>query len=63
MPEKPILERAFELARSGRYARMKDLEKALTAEGYSRADPHMHSPTVRMQLRRLCNQFYGLADA
>jgi hypothetical protein len=56
MPEKPILERAFELARTGEYARMKELEKALAAEGYARSDPHLHSPTVRSQLRRLCSE-------
>ena len=54
MQEKPILVRAFELARTGEFARVKDLEKALAAEGYSRADPHLHSPSARTQLRRLC---------
>jgi len=57
VPEKPILVRAFELARSGNYAKIKDLEKALAAEGYARGDPHIHSPTARSQLRRLCTQF------
>jgi hypothetical protein len=54
--EKPILHRAFELARSGQYARVKELEKALAAEGYARADPQIHSPSVRKQLRQLCRQ-------
>jgi hypothetical protein len=54
MPQKPILERAFELARSGDFDRVKDLEKALSAEGYARGDPHIHSPSVRLQLRRIC---------
>ena len=54
MPEKAVLVRAFELARTGEFARVKDLEKALAAEGYSRADPHLHSPSARTQLRRLC---------
>ena len=56
MPEKPILERAFELAHTGEYSRMKELEKALAAEGYARGDPHIHSPTVRNQLRRICSE-------
>lgn len=63
MPEQPILERAFELARSGRYMTMKELEKALVAEGYARSDPHMHSPTVRAQLRRICSQTGSLTTA
>jgi hypothetical protein len=54
--EKPILHRAFELARSGRYSRVKELEKALAAEGYARADPQIHSPSVRKQLRLLCRE-------
>lgn len=52
--EIPILMRAFELARSGKYTRVKDLEKGLAAEGYARGDPQIHSPSVRKQLRRLC---------
>jgi hypothetical protein len=52
--EIPILLRAFELARSGKYTRVKDLEKGLAAEGYARGDPQIHSPSVRKQLRRLC---------
>lgn len=63
MPEKPILERAFELARSGDYGRVKDLEIALAAEGYGRADPHLHSPTTRTQLRRICREACALRTA
>ena len=57
--ERPILHRAFELARSGQYARVKELEKALVAEGYARADPQIHSPSVRKQLRQLCREVYS----
>ena len=52
--EIPILHRAFELARTGEYRRVKDLEKALAAEGYARSDPQLQSPSVRKQLRGLC---------
>jgi hypothetical protein len=54
MYEKPILERAFELARTGEFPRVKELEKALSREGYAKGDPHIHSPSVRRQLRYLC---------
>ncbi len=54
MYEKPILERAFELARTGEFQRVKELEKALSREGYAKGDPHIHSPSVRKQLRCLC---------
>jgi hypothetical protein len=54
--EIPILHRAFELARTGQYKNMKDLEKALATEGYARSDPQLRSPSVRKQLRRLCRE-------
>jgi len=59
MNEKPILERAFELARSGEYARLKELERALAKEGYAKSDPYIHSPSVRKQLRVLCAASWG----
>ena len=52
--ERHVLERAFELARSGRYLSTKELLKALAAEGYAKGDPHLQSQSVRLQLRRLC---------
>jgi hypothetical protein len=61
--ERPILERAFELARTGEFINVKMLEKALAKEGYARGDPQIHSPSVRRQLRLLCLTHYGLADA
>ena len=58
--EIPILHRAFALAHTGQYSRVKDLEKALAAEGYARSDPQLQSPSVRKQLRRLCRQTSSL---
>ena len=52
--ERQVLERAFELARSGRFLSTKELLKALAAEGYAKGDAHLQSPSVRLQLRRLC---------
>jgi hypothetical protein len=52
--EIPILHRAFALARTGDYRRVKDIEKALAGEGYARSDPQLQSPSVRKQLRQLC---------
>jgi len=54
--EIPILHRAFELARTGQFGRVKDLEKALATEGYARSDPQLQSPSVRKQLRQLCRE-------
>jgi len=63
MYEKPILERAFELARTGEYSRVKELEKALSREGYAKGDPHIHSPSVRKQLRHICVSSCSLQSA
>lgn len=61
--ERPILERAFELARTGEYINVKMLEKGLAKEGYAKGDPHLHSPSVRRQLRLLCRTHYASAPA
>ena len=60
--EVPILHRAFELARTGEYRRVKDLEIALAAEGYARNDPQLQGGSVRKQLRRLCRAIPGSAS-
>lgn len=48
---KTTLERAFELARSGKHANMKELQRALTAEGYS--PQQLTGPALFEQLRKL----------
>jgi hypothetical protein len=45
------IERAFQLAKSGRFASMRELEKVLKAEGYSSAQ--LEGPSLRDQLREL----------
>jgi hypothetical protein len=52
--ERSIIERAFELARTGRFETMKELEKGLAREGYAKSDPQLHSPSLRKQLITLC---------
>lgn len=59
--ETPILERAFELARTGEFINVKMLEKALAGEGYAKSDPYIQSPSVRRQLRHLCREAYAQA--
>ena len=49
-----ILERAFQLARSGRFANLADLTKALKAERFESVEAQLHSPGLRLQLRQLC---------
>lgn len=45
------VERAFELARSGRCATIGEIEKALAAEQYEDASAHLGGPLLRSQLR------------
>ena len=59
--QRPIIERAFELAHSGRFETMKELEKGLAREGYAKSDPQLHSPSLRKQLSSLCRASCALA--
>ena len=49
-PTLRILERAFELARSGEVASVLDVGKRLKAEGFEAVASHMASPSLRSQL-------------
>lgn len=53
-PSKPIVERAFEIARAGIHPTVYDLEGQLWREGYTKGDVHLNSPSLRKQLRALC---------
>jgi hypothetical protein len=55
-PQKPFVERAFEMARSGRFATLETMERALHDEGYPKVSPHWNSTTLRKQLRKLCRE-------
>jgi hypothetical protein len=52
MSQPTILERAFELARSGKHTTVSELREALQAEGF---DPkRLQGPSLQKQLRQLC---------
>ena len=55
-PLKPLLERAFELARSGQYSKVEDIERKLGDEGYPKTSAHWNSTTLRKQLREACQK-------
>jgi hypothetical protein len=55
------LERAFELARSGKYAGVSELRQQLKAEGYS--PDQLTGPALLRQLRDLCIASAGSAGA
>jgi hypothetical protein len=48
-----IVERAFELARSGSVANMMELERALKSEGFAAPHDHFMGTSLRKQLRTL----------
>jgi hypothetical protein len=51
-----ILERAFELARSGEVATVLDLGKRLKSEGFEAVSSHMASASLRSQLASIMRQ-------
>jgi len=53
MNEKSLIERALELARSGAYERIDQIERQLNAEGYSNVASHLDAPSLRRQLSQL----------
>lgn len=55
MSEHP-LERAFELAKSGKYRDIMDLESQLKQENYLGVSQHLGSPALRKQLQAIMNE-------
>lgn len=51
---KGTVERAFELARAGKCADIRDIEKRLKAENYESVLGHLGSPGLRKDLTTLC---------
>lgn len=48
------LEAAFEMASSGGFASMPELERALRSAGYEKVSMHLAGAFTREQLRKLC---------
>jgi hypothetical protein len=49
-----IIERAFELARSGAYESSESITKQLKKERYEAVEQHLSSPSLKRSLRELC---------
>jgi hypothetical protein len=49
------LERAFDLARSGRFASVNDIRLTLKRERFEQVDAHLAGFAIARQLRGLCN--------
>ena len=52
MPSPAILERAFELARSGHYETLEQVRRRLVREKYEAVDQHLAGSLIRNQLRK-----------
>jgi len=49
-----IIERAFELARSGRCHNVAEVSAKLKQERYESVEAHLAGPSIRRELRRMC---------
>ncbi|MFL6843547.1 MAG: hypothetical protein ACJ8ER_01540 [Allosphingosinicella sp.] len=56
MSDPTLLERAFDLARSGRFASVADIRTALKRERYEQVEAHLAGPSIARQLRALCEE-------
>ena len=53
MPQMPIIERMFELAREGPCLNITELKKQLSREGYEYVDGHLRSGDLTKRIRHL----------
>jgi predicted transcriptional regulator len=56
VPTQSVIERAFELAASGRCKSLTEVEYVLTREGFEVVHVHMRSPSLRKDLAALMNK-------
>jgi hypothetical protein len=55
----PILERAYQIARSGTCRSITELKTKLAAEGYSAVNSQLYGKQLNDDLRRLCRESTG----
>lgn len=56
-PNRTALERAFEMARSGKFANVSDIKKAVVAEGY--AARQLEGKSLAHQLRAITTLYHS----
>jgi len=56
-----IVERAFQLAKTGKYVGASEIGRGLINEGYMRNDvrAHLHPPSIQRNLSDLCREAQG----
>jgi hypothetical protein len=54
----PLIERAYQLARSGAFAGWSEISDRLKREGYTATsvDVHLEGKTIRAELKRMCDE-------
>jgi hypothetical protein len=63
MTNPTTVERAFALARSGRFANVSDIRLALKRERFDNVEAHLAGPSLVRQLRALCEEARRAAEA
>jgi len=58
-----IAERAYQLARTGEYPKIRDLKVALKKEGYDQIDAHLGGASISRPLRVICEEAYRLRQS
>lgn len=51
-----VIERAYELARSGRCLNVAEVSSRLKQERYESVEAHLAGPSIRRELRRICSE-------
>ncbi len=56
---KPVVERAFELAKSGEYTGIREIRERLSREGYTQDEARLYGRELAKSLLRLCAEARG----
>jgi hypothetical protein len=59
IPPPPIIERAYDLARSGEFQNVIEICQRLKIEGYSEIAVHFDGAAIRSDLTRICSEARG----
>ena len=55
-PRPTAIERAYQLAKNGEHTGVATIKLELKREGFADVDAQLYGPTMRMELRKLCER-------
>jgi len=58
-----IAERAYQLAKTGEFPKVRELKAALKKEGYDQIDAHLGGSSISRPLRVICEDAYRLRQS